>query len=80
MAAYSSGSVALGAVDGSVGVSAVKEALAVAIESVPVPQSFKCPMPLEILKDQVVTVDGQVHERSAIQEWFRRGTATSPLT
>jgi len=80
MSASSSASASFGPIEGSLGMSAVREAVAVAIESVPVPQSFKCPMTLEILKDPVVTVDGQVYERSAIQQWFQRGNATSPLT
>lgn len=42
--------------------------------------SFKCPITGELLKDPVQTVDGQVYERSGIEEWFRRGYRTSPAT
>jgi len=34
----------------------------------------------ELMMDPVQTADGQVYERVAIGEWFRRGNRTSPLT
>lgn len=46
----------------------------------PVPQSFKCPITCEVMRDPVVTQDGHVYESEAIQEWFRRGHRTSPVT
>ena len=54
------------------------EHVLVAIESVAVPQSFKCPLTLDIMPDPAVTVDGQVYERTTIQQWFQRGNTTSP--
>lgn len=53
-----------------------------ALESVlpPVPQSFKCPITHEVMRDPVMTQDGHVYESDAIQEWFRRGHRTSPVT
>lgn len=53
-----------------------------ALESVlpPVPQSFKCPITQEVMRDPVMTQDGQVYENESIQEWFRRGHRTSPVT
>lgn len=52
------------------------------LESVlpPVPTSFKCPITHEVMRDPVMTQDGNVYERDAIQEWFRRGHRTSPVT
>jgi len=52
------------------------------VESVlpPVPQSFKCPITHEVMRDPVMTQDGHVYESDAIQEWFRRGHRTSPVT
>lgn len=46
----------------------------------PVPASFKCPITHDVMRDPVVTQDGHVYEREAIQEWFRRGHRTSPVT
>jgi hypothetical protein len=44
-------------------------------------QSFQCPITGEIMDDPVITVaDGHCYERQAIEEWFRRGHRTSPLT
>eukprot|EP00913_Durusdinium_trenchii_P020517 g19272.t1 len=42
--------------------------------------SFRCPISQEVMRDPVVTCDGQTYEHQNIQEWFRRGTQTSPLT
>lgn len=58
----------------------VADARGIAIESVPIPTSFKCPITHDVLQHPVVTHDGQVYEQSAIQEWFRRGHRTSPVT
>ena len=38
------------------------DAGAIASESVPIPQSFKCPITQEVMQDPVVTVDGQVYD------------------
>lgn len=37
-----------------------------------IPEEFHCPITHEIMKDPVVTCDGQSYERFAIQEWFHR--------
>lgn len=52
------------------------------LESVlpPVPKSFKCPITQEVMRDPVMTQDGHVYENESIQEWFRRGHRTSPVT
>ena len=52
-----------------------KNAQATALETVPIPSSFKCLITHEIMTDPVVTRDGHVYERSAIQYWFRRAPA-----
>ena len=68
---------------GMTGPGEVKQAQVVAMETVPVPVSFKCPITHEIMSDPVVTCDGHVYERSAIQDWFRRappGNIISPVT
>ena len=42
----------------------------------PIPGGFECPLTLEIMKDPVMTVGGQVFERLAIEKWFREGERT----
>jgi hypothetical protein len=46
----------------------------------PLPDEFLCPITHELMTDPVITVDGQSYERTAIQEWFQRGSITSPAT
>lgn len=48
--------------------------------ALPIPSSFQCPITQDVMKHPVVTVDGQAYERSAIEQWFRRGNRTSPMT
>ena len=43
------------------------------------PACFHCPIMHELMEDPVMTVDGQVYERSAIEEWLAKND-TSPLT
>eukprot|EP00930_Biecheleria_cincta_P047837 TRINITY_DN33236_c0_g1_i1.p1 TRINITY_DN33236_c0_g1~~TRINITY_DN33236_c0_g1_i1.p1 ORF type:complete len:396 (+),score=79.84 TRINITY_DN33236_c0_g1_i1:49-1236(+) len=49
-------------------------------EGLRVPPSFRCPISQEVMRDPVVTADGHTYERSSIEEWFRQGRRTSPLT
>ncbi len=42
--------------------------------------SFQCPLPMEVIRDPVITVDGQTYERAEIEKWFALGNRTSPLT
>jgi hypothetical protein len=44
-----------------------------------IPNSFYCPITMELMKDPVMASDGHVYERSAIEEWFQQHD-TSPLT
>lgn len=48
--------------------------------SLPLPVSFLCPITHRLMCDPVATVDGHVYESRAIEEWFRRHHASSPLT
>lgn len=60
--------------------SEIQAAVRIASESVPIPQSFLCPISQEIMNEPVVTEDGHVYDKQSIQEWFRRGNRTSPMT
>jgi interleukin-1 receptor-associated kinase 4 len=42
--------------------------------------SFQCPLTMEMMRDPVMTVDGQTYERREITSWFALGNRTSPLT
>jgi hypothetical protein len=44
-----------------------------------IPEEFLCPITHEIMKDPVVTSDGNTYERQAIEQWLKRNN-TSPLT
>jgi hypothetical protein len=49
----------------------------------PIPEEFLCPITHELMKDPVLTMDGQTYEREAISNWFQRRTAgnvSSPIT
>jgi hypothetical protein len=35
---------------------------------------------MEVMRDPVMTVDGQTYERVEIEKWFALGNKTSPLT
>ena len=42
--------------------------------------SFHCPLTIEVIRDPVITSDGQTYERAEIESWFALGKRTSPLT
>jgi hypothetical protein len=42
--------------------------------------SFHCPLTMEVMRDPVITADGQTYERAEIKSWFALGKRTSPLT
>ena len=44
------------------------------------PQDFFCPVTSEIMLDPVETAGGETFERAAIENWFRQGNITSPIT
>jgi hypothetical protein len=39
-----------------------------------------CPLTMKVLRDPVITADGQTYERTEIASWFELGNKTSPLT
>lgn len=45
-----------------------------------IPHEYLCPITQEMMQDPVVAADGHTYERRAIEEWFRRGRRTSPMT
>ena len=45
-----------------------------------VPEAFMCPITQEQMVDPVVALDGHSYSRGAIQDWFRQGRLSSPLT
>lgn len=53
---------------------------ALALECVPVPISFRCPITHEVMLNPVATHDGHVYDRNAILQWFQRGNRRSPMT
>jgi hypothetical protein len=44
------------------------------------PAQFVCPISLELMKDPVMSKDGQNFDRHAILEWLNRGNMECPLT
>lgn len=44
------------------------------------PHRYRCPISGELMEDPVVAADGHTYERAFVEEWFRRGHLTSPLT
>ena len=48
-------------------------------EEAGVPQSFKCPITLQIMRDPVIDPEGNTYERSAIESHLQR-SQTSPMT
>lgn len=46
----------------------------------PCPDQFKCPITHRSMVDPVMTADGQVYDRCAIEHWFSKGQRTSPCT
>ncbi len=47
--------------------------------TVSVPDSFRCPINMTIMRNPVICADGHSYEKSAIQEWFRKSNK-SPQT
>ncbi len=47
--------------------------------TVPVPDSFRCPINMTIMRNPVICADGHSYEKRAIQEWFRKSNK-SPQT
>ncbi|KAM1115637.1 hypothetical protein TB2_006158 [Malus domestica] len=45
-----------------------------------IPDDFRCPISLELMKDPVIVSTGQTYERSCIEKWLEAGHATCPKT
>ncbi|MCD7458116.1 U-box domain-containing protein 13 [Datura stramonium] len=57
------------------------EASAEATHKAPViPDDFRCPISLELMKDPVIVSSGQTYERSSIEKWLEAGHGTCPKT
>jgi len=44
------------------------------------PEDLCCPITCELMKDPVITADGDTFERCAIEQWLSTGARTSPTT
>ncbi|KAJ6948068.1 U-box domain-containing protein 13-like [Populus alba x Populus x berolinensis] len=45
-----------------------------------IPDDFRCPISLELMKDPVIVSTGQTYERSCIEKWLGAGHNTCPKT
>ncbi|CAI9780067.1 unnamed protein product [Fraxinus pennsylvanica] len=45
-----------------------------------IPDDFRCPISLELMRDPVIVSTGQTYERSSIQKWLDAGHKTCPKT
>ncbi|KAH7865318.1 hypothetical protein Vadar_005051 [Vaccinium darrowii] len=45
-----------------------------------VPDDFRCPISLELMKDPVIICTGQTYERACIKKWFEAGHGSCPKT
>ncbi|CAO2832054.1 unnamed protein product [Amaranthus hypochondriacus] len=45
-----------------------------------IPDEFRCPISLELMRDPVIVSTGQTYERSCIQKWIDAGHKTCPKT
>ncbi|GMI81788.1 plant U-box 13, ARABIDOPSIS THALIANA PLANT U-BOX 13 [Hibiscus trionum] len=45
-----------------------------------IPDDFRCPISLELMKDPVIVSTGQTYERSCIEKWLEQGHGTCPKT
>ncbi|KAM0952731.1 putative U box domain, armadillo-like helical, Zinc finger, RING/FYVE/PHD-type [Dioscorea sansibarensis] len=49
-------------------------------DSIAIPEDFRCPITLELMRDPVIVSTGQTYERSSIQRWIDCGNQTCPKT
>ncbi|XP_019454065.1 PREDICTED: U-box domain-containing protein 13-like isoform X2 [Lupinus angustifolius] len=45
-----------------------------------IPDDFRCPISLELMRDPVIVSTGQTYERSCIDKWLQAGHGTCPKT
>nr|XP_039267689.1 WD repeat, SAM and U-box domain-containing protein 1-like isoform X1 [Styela clava] len=50
------------------------------IDDSSIPDEYLCPISREVMLDPVLAPDGFSYERTEIENWFRRGSVTSPMT
>ncbi|KAL5973280.1 U-box domain-containing protein 13 [Asimina triloba] len=50
------------------------------VKSPVIPDDFRCPISLELMKDPVIVSTGQTYERSFIEKWLEAGHTTCPKT
>ncbi|MED6181723.1 hypothetical protein PIB30_021993 [Stylosanthes scabra] len=49
-------------------------------QSLVIPDEFRCPISLELMKDPVIISTGQTYERACIKKWIEAGHGTCPKT
>ncbi|RWR97192.1 U-box domain-containing protein 11 [Cinnamomum micranthum f. kanehirae] len=49
-------------------------------DSLTIPDDFRCPISLELMRDPIIVATGQTYERSFIQRWIDCGNQTCPKT
>lgn len=49
-------------------------------DSLAIPEDFRCPISLELMRDPVIVSTGQTYERAFIQRWVDCGNRTCPKT
>ncbi|KAE9463536.1 hypothetical protein C3L33_04567, partial [Rhododendron williamsianum] len=49
-------------------------------KSIIIPDDFRCPISLELMRDPVIVSTGQTYERSCIEKWLGAGHETCPKT
>lgn len=49
-------------------------------QSLVIPDEFRCPISLELMKDPVIICTGQTYDRSCIKKWLEAGHGTCPKT
>ncbi|EPS68981.1 hypothetical protein M569_05787, partial [Genlisea aurea] len=49
-------------------------------KSLVIPDDFRCPISLELMRDPVIISTGQTYERSSIEKWLEAGHSTCPKT
>ncbi|KAK4764472.1 hypothetical protein SAY87_013910 [Trapa incisa] len=45
-----------------------------------IPEDFRCPISLELMRDPVIVSTGQTYDRSSIEKWLEAGHRTCPKT
>ncbi|KAJ6689512.1 hypothetical protein OIU85_005878 [Salix viminalis] len=50
------------------------------IHEVTIPNHFRCPISLELMKDPVTMSSGITYDRESIEKWIEAGNATCPMT